>query len=260
MNLLLFKPIPNFERYYISKNGQIFSNHKHKMLKPTIKNGYQTIGLSKDNVVKYISVSRLVAMTYIPNPNKYPIVNHINENKLDNRVQNLEWCTQKHNVLHSQKSQNCHKRTVRKFSKNKILLEIYPSVKEAAKSVKLTSDSIVKVCRKKNKTAGGFYWEYAENYKCNIEIDNFTTINGFENYLISKNGEIFSKKRKKMLKHCLNHNGQHYVTLCKSGKKKNIYVQQLVAKTYLKNIDNKMHVRHKDGDKNNNNYKNLEWF
>ena len=65
--------------------------------------GYLVAHLSKDNKAKNILVHRLVAESFIPNPNKYPCVNHIDGNKQNNNINNLEWCTHSENDLHAYK-------------------------------------------------------------------------------------------------------------------------------------------------------------
>ena len=79
-----------------------FRNYPGKTLKTeTIVEGYQRIVLMKNAVKKRYMCHRLVAQTFIPNPNNKPFINHKNGNKADNRVCNLEWCTQSENELHS---------------------------------------------------------------------------------------------------------------------------------------------------------------
>lgn len=83
--------------YLITRCGNIYNkkNITHQM-KTHISNGYMVIGLTSiEKKMKTFSVSRLVAITFIENPNNKPYVNHINGNKLDNNVNNLEWITQK---------------------------------------------------------------------------------------------------------------------------------------------------------------------
>lgn len=96
------KAIPNFELYSISRDGVV--NNGRKDLKPYLNNsGYLCIDLKQGVRTKHL-IHRLVAQTYIDNPNNYPIVNHIDGNKLNNHVDNLEWCTNSHNILHARAS------------------------------------------------------------------------------------------------------------------------------------------------------------
>lgn len=82
----------------IRGNGGSFYWHKERIMQPQLnRKGYHRLVLSKGGVGKSSTVHRIVAVAFIPNPNKYPEINHINENKTDNRVSNLEWCTSAHN-------------------------------------------------------------------------------------------------------------------------------------------------------------------
>lgn len=83
--------------YIINRDGTIFSIKNNKYLIPhKRKDGYFIVRINR----KDYTIHRLVAQKYIPNPNNYPYVNHINYIKTDNRVENLEWCTPKYNSIH----------------------------------------------------------------------------------------------------------------------------------------------------------------
>lgn len=101
------KPIARFEgRYSLTETGQIFNHANNTFLTP-IKNpnGYLKVGLAHGQGKQtQLSIHRLVALHYIPNPYEHPQVNHINGDKTDNRVENLEWCTSKENMLHAYKT------------------------------------------------------------------------------------------------------------------------------------------------------------
>lgn len=111
------KDIPGFERLYaVTEDGRVWSYPKvvkngrkyaratsygGRFLNPTVFScGYFYVGLNAPNKKKKGRVHRLVAMAFIPNPLNLTQVNHKNGNKLDNRVENLEWCTHKQNMKH----------------------------------------------------------------------------------------------------------------------------------------------------------------
>ena len=97
--------------YYIERNGDIYSQdrivegkdgrvlfYEGQLIKPRINNqGYYTVKLRKNGTQKHHYIHRLLALTYIPNPNNYPCVNHKDCNRLNNNLNNLEWCTQEYN-------------------------------------------------------------------------------------------------------------------------------------------------------------------
>lgn len=97
------KDIPGFERLYaITRNGNVWSYRNNKFLKSRPShNGYLRIQLNVNGKPYEYRINRLVAMTYIPNPNNYKEVNHIDFNILNNTVENLEWCSHLENMNHS---------------------------------------------------------------------------------------------------------------------------------------------------------------
>ena len=98
-----FVTIRGFEhRYGISKNGVIWDCKREICVPQHIRRGYLRVNLTDEFGKRYIkSVHRLVATAYIPNPHNFPEVNHIDENKFNNTVENLEWCSSKQNCRHS---------------------------------------------------------------------------------------------------------------------------------------------------------------
>lgn len=86
--------------YAITEDGQVWSYKANKFKKPQNINGYLSVVLYKDKHLKNYSIHRLVAETFIPNPDGKPEVNHIDEDKTNNCVDNLEWCTKSENCKH----------------------------------------------------------------------------------------------------------------------------------------------------------------
>lgn len=127
-------------------------------------NGYLRVGLSKDGIKNKYSVHRLVAQAFIPNPENKLQVNHINGIKTDNRIENLEWCTNKENIQHASRK-GLLKPNKKKVNQYKISIELvntYDSITEAAKSINRSVTDIHHVLNKKNKTAGGYIWKYVD--------------------------------------------------------------------------------------------------
>lgn len=100
-------PVAGFEGLYsVSRCGRVYSHARYgamsKWLRMTLdKNGYARVAFTRNNIAKTHKVHRVVALTFLPNPNNLPCVNHINGIRNDNRVENLEWCTIKQNVRHA---------------------------------------------------------------------------------------------------------------------------------------------------------------
>lgn len=110
----IWKTVEGFENYQVSNLGRVKSLEKYylmrnkhplllaeKILKLSKSNKYLSIGFCINGKQKRISIHRLVALAFIPNLENKPMVNHIDGNKLNNRVENLEWCTAKENTIHS---------------------------------------------------------------------------------------------------------------------------------------------------------------
>ena len=176
-----FFPIPNFSRYLINKEGTIISTvyNPPKKLKQYLNHkGYPYVCIYNDNKIrKTITVHRLVASTFIPNPNNLPEIDHIDGNKLNNSINNLEWVTSKENLkrawikgqrIFSEKcKENRRKATIKpvlQFDKKGNFIKEWPSMQEAAKAINVAFTAISAVCRKyrHSHTAGGFIWRFKD--------------------------------------------------------------------------------------------------
>ena len=146
--------------YQVSNLGQV-RNKKGKILKQQIRKGYCDVGLYKNGIKqpKIFKVHRLVAETFIPNPNNFPVINHKDENKQNNKQDNLEWCTQQYNLTYGTINDNKKKRVLQFDSNNNFIRE-YESVVEASKYCNIYDACIYRSCHSHYK-AGGYFWKYA---------------------------------------------------------------------------------------------------
>lgn len=168
----IWKDIPEYEGLYqVSNMGRVKSLHfgKEKIMKQSKdKQGYCHIGLSKDCKSKRFCVHRLVGLVFIPNDNltEKIEINHIDENKENNHVSNLEWVTPKENSNWGTRN----KRRVEKksipilqYDLNNNLIREWGSGKLVNKELNINNSHITACCKGKRKTCGGFIWRYKEN-------------------------------------------------------------------------------------------------
>lgn len=164
-----FVEIAGYEGLYsVSQLGQVFSIKKNIVLRTgTSTGGYRKVKLYIDGVVKSHSVHRLVALTFLPNPNNYAEVNHKSGDKSDNSVENLEWTTRLENVRHSyrelgRKTLAGHLRhnakPVYATAKDGNIVGKWRSIHEASRATKVPVQSISKCLIETYRSAGGFKW------------------------------------------------------------------------------------------------------
>lgn len=124
------------------------------------KKGYLRVQLHKEGTKeKTFFAHRLVAETFLDNPDNLPQVNHKDENKLNNRVDNLEFCTNKYNANYGHKNDSKKKKIIQKdLSGNAI--KVWDSIAQIEKELGIKSSNISAICRGLRKTARGYIWEY----------------------------------------------------------------------------------------------------
>lgn len=167
----IWKDIGGYEGLYqVSNIGRVKrllkGNLNGRILKPvTDKDGYSRVRLSKNNLQKNHSIHRLVASAFIANPNGFTIINHKDENKANNKIENLEWCTVRYNTRYN----NAHtkrtayiKKAVRQINLDGKLVKVWDSATDAAKTLGISRGNISACCLHfpHFKTAGGYIWEY----------------------------------------------------------------------------------------------------
>ena len=172
-----YKEIERFKDYYIAKDGEVIScksrrNCKKgqiKVLHPVINSsGYYQYYLINNKGKKCSpSQHRLLMQTYVDNPNNLPYINHIDGIKTNNSLNNLEWCSPKHNSQHAHKTGLCDSSYCEKpiyyYSLKGEYLGYFKSIAKASKSLKIPSSSIVRVAQGKNSHAKNYIFSYKKS-------------------------------------------------------------------------------------------------
>lgn len=142
--------------YEVSSNGRIRNKSTGRILKPSVKKtGYCEVTLLQKDYL----VHRIVAATFLENKERLPYVNHIDENKTNNAVENLEWCTAKYNCNYGKGALARNHAVIQKTKDNKVVKQ-WNSIKEAAESIGVSYQSISRVCRGERKSLKNYIWEY----------------------------------------------------------------------------------------------------
>lgn len=157
----IWKDIPGYNgRYKVSNLGRV-ANDKGKIMKVDInQKGYARVQLTCGEKKTNAKVHRLVAEAFIPNPYGLPQVNHINEDKLDNRVGNLCWVDNRTNMMLNT-NRTCRPRKVEAFSIDGDKIGSYESIAAASRATGINKYSISAACLGTQKVAGGYTWKYA---------------------------------------------------------------------------------------------------
>lgn len=179
-----WKDIEGYEGIYqVSSFGRVISMprkvnnrwgyfiSKQKNIKPRIsKCGYGFVALYKNNKRKDVRIHRLVANAFLNNLNCYPIINHKDGNKMNNNVENLEWCSYSQNTNHAiennlirfyKGSQNKKARKIAQCDLNGNVVKVWFGVRDVARQTGYSYGNIDQCIRNKRKTAYGYVWRVA---------------------------------------------------------------------------------------------------
>jgi len=262
-----WKIIPKFTNYSCSKLGKIKNNKTDKILNPFENlGGYVRMSVRNNNKNKSIYLHRLVAQTWIPNPENKPTINHKNKIRNDNRVENLEWATHKEQAEHKIKF-NKENNIIEKHNSNRGIWKCNPDTNQKIQYYKTLDEAISDLNLQKNsfrqlsfavlhnKKIFNFKWIYDDHYYENeineewkLYIKTKQSI-----YYISNYGKVRNKER--LLK-CGGDSEGYRLTRINNNNKR---VHIMVAEKFIDNPNNYNIVNHKDGNKQNNIHTNLEW-
>ena len=152
--------VAEYRGYYVTKCGKVFNRYGRE-LKPSLnKGGYKFLSLSHKGKTKTTMLHRMLAECFIPNPNNYPQINHKDGNKLNNELNNLEWCTPSYNVQHAWDTG-----LATTAEKPVVCLDtgvVYKSARYAADTLNYKSPSAITACclGKRKSAYNGWRWKY----------------------------------------------------------------------------------------------------
>lgn len=157
-----FVKIDGFEKYEVSNLGKVRNIKSGRILKPQLtKKGYLKHPLYGHDKQKKLFLHRIIAIAFIDNPGKKPQVNHIDENKLNNDLRNLEWCTVRENAIHGTRVKRiAEKQSIKviQLDLNDNVLNEFESMAQAEQKTGASASHISSCCNGKRKSAGGFKW------------------------------------------------------------------------------------------------------
>lgn len=259
------KIIDAYPNYEILDDGRVWSIKRRIFLSFHLSSGYYAISLYKGDSKSHLSrIHRLVAEAFVEGMAPGLYVNHKNGKKLDNRADNLEWVTPSKNMQEYNKNTVLKRTGVKQILDEKVIAE-FPSIREAARQTGTNHSSISWVLghqiKKTTKAADGqlYGWERIEVFKKIKQPKEAGKIAGFQDYLITNDGRVYSKRSTIFLKQNTTGDGYRSVCLTNEDEKRSFMVHVLVAAAFLEKTPGKDQVNHKNRQKDDNRLENLEY-
>lgn len=179
----IWRDVPGFEQHYqVSNYGRLRSRKRvgrncngkpwldeWRTIKPIVcKNGYLEASFYINGKRTVMLLHRLVAKVFIPNPHRYPEVNHMDENIQNCRADNLEWCTSKYNANYGTRNERCRAKnratngkSVNQYTKDGLFLKRWECASDIGRECGFDISSIIRTCKHRQMTSYGYKWEYA---------------------------------------------------------------------------------------------------
>ena len=162
----IWRAIKGYEDLYeVSNFGRVKSLFRYKKVLKPIKdtNGYLKVNLYKNGSHKFVNIHKLVANAFIDNPNNFKYINHKDEDKTNNRVDNLEWCSFYYNLLYGTRLERIAKKNnkpILQFDLNGNFIKEYESITQASKELNIKLDYISSCCLGRRKTSKGYIFKF----------------------------------------------------------------------------------------------------